>query len=75
MFQKEKFVQRLNLLLDQHNTSKQALADAIGTSRPAVSQFASGTNLPSIEKLVAIAEYFKVSLDYLVGLSDVRQRR
>lgn len=75
MFKKDRFVQRLNLLLTQRNTTKQALGDAIGISRPAISQFANGANLPSIDKLVAIAEYFNVSLDYLVGLSDKPERR
>ncbi len=71
MFAKEKFAQRLNLLLEQHNITKQALGDAIGVSRPAISQFANGANLPSIDKLVALAEYFKVSVDYLLGISDI----
>lgn len=75
MLEKEKFAQRLNLLLQQHNKTKQALSDAIGVSRPAISQFANGANLPSVETLVAIAEYFNVSVDYLVGLSDIPDQR
>ena len=29
-----------------------------------------GKNEPSIKKLIALADYFQVSLDYLVGRSD-----
>ncbi|MDF2876693.1 MAG: helix-turn-helix domain protein [Sporomusa sp.] len=75
MFEKEKFAQRLSLLLQQHNISKQTLGTAIGVSRPAISQFASGANLPSIDKLVALAEYFNVSVDYLIGLSDIPDKK
>jgi transcriptional regulator with XRE-family HTH domain len=70
MFKKDLFIERLNLLMKETQTSKQALGNAIGVSRPAISQFASGSNLPSIEKLVAIADHFDVSIDYLVGRSD-----
>ena len=75
MFEKEKFVERLNSLMKQNKLSKQALADAIGVSRAAASQFAHGANLPSIPTLVTIADYFNVSLDYLVGRSDEPERQ
>lgn len=75
MFKKDLFTERLNLLMKETQTSKQALGNAIGVSRPAISQFASGSNLPSIEKLAAIADHFDVSIDYLVGRSDERNRK
>ena len=75
MHLKNIFAKRLSQLIKDNKTSKQAVANAIGVSRPAVSQFASGDNLPSVEKLVALATYFNVSLDYLVGLSDDPRRR
>ena len=61
--------------MKETNTTKQALGNAIGVSRPAASQFANGSNLPSIEKLAAIADYFDVSIDYLVGRSDNPNRK
>lgn len=70
MFSKEIFVNRLNELLKENKITKQSLANAIDVKRQAVSQFASGANLPSLEKLVAIAEFFGVTTDYLLGLSD-----
>ncbi|GMA97214.1 helix-turn-helix transcriptional regulator [Pelosinus sp. IPA-1] len=75
MFKKDLFIERLNLLMKETQTSKQALGNAIGVSRPAISQFASGSNLPSIEKLAAIADHFEVSIDYLVGRSDDPKRK
>lgn len=74
MLLKNIFAKRLSLLINERKTSKQAVANAINVSRPAVSQFASGENLPSVEKLVALANYFNVSIDYLVGRSDDPRR-
>jgi len=69
------FSQRLSLLIKKNKMSKQSVANAINISRQAVSQFANGENLPSVEKLVALADFFDVSLDYLVGRSDDPRRR
>lgn len=74
MFQREIFSSRLKQLIEQHNISQQALADAINVSRPAITQLCSGTNQPSVETLVDIAHYFDVSLDYLIGDTDNPKR-
>lgn len=70
MFYEKVFVERLNFLIASNKTTKQALANAINIKRQAVSQFANGNNLPSIPTLVAIADHFYVSLDYLTGRTD-----
>ena len=48
------------------------LADYLQISPQAVNQFKQGQNFPKTENLVKIAQYFNCSLDYLIGLSDVR---
>jgi len=70
MFNKDVFIERLNLLINKHNISKQSLANAVGVNRVSISQFSRGVHLPSIETLVAIAKYFDVSVDYLLGITD-----
>ena len=70
MFYKEIFVERFNQLLEEQHVSKQALADALGISRPAISQIASGNNIPSLENFVAITDFFFISADYLLGRSN-----
>lgn len=64
---KEVFSQILSYLLDQAKISRQTLADALGISRAAVGQMANGVNLPSVERLIAIADFFNVSTDFLLG--------
>jgi len=34
-----------------------------------------GTREPAHKNLIALADYFDVSLDYLVGRSDIKDRR
>ena len=75
MLNQELFSARLKLLRKTHKVSAAALAAAIGISRPAISQFENAANFPHVNTLVALADYFDVSLDYLVGRSDVPDRR
>lgn len=76
MFNRKVFSVRLNELRSKNNVSMQALAEKLGLkSKAAISQFESSTNLPSLDTLTAIADFFDVSLDYLAGRSDDPRRR
>lgn len=66
------FAVRLRALLDEHKVTITTLANELGVSRQAVSQYADGSTQPNGEKLVLIAKYFGASTDYLLGLSDVQ---
>ena len=70
MFDKSIFADRLKQLRSTHNVNSQQLADSIGVSRPAISQFENAANFPHVNTLCALADYFDVSLDYLVGRSN-----
>ena len=65
------FATRLRELMKNAKATQQDVAAAVGTTRQAISQYADGSVQPNIEKLYKIAEYFTVSADYLLGLSDV----
>ena len=68
----EPFPKRIRLLLEETNTTAQALGEHLGISQQAVNQYSFGEAKPTIERLVVIAKYFKVPTDYLLGESDVR---
>ena len=61
---------RLAEIMEQTNTTQQALADYLGLSRGAVTQYVAGKREPDLATLVKIAEYFSISLDYLAGRTD-----
>ena len=50
-------------------TQKQ-LAEGTGLSIRGIQNYELGLRLPTYEILIALADYFDVSLDYLVGRSD-----
>ena len=74
MFPTEIFAQRLLSVRKSCHVSAKDVAEAIGVTKAAMSQFEAGKNAPSSAMLIALADYFDVSLDYLVGRSDKRER-
>lgn len=54
---------RINLRLSQKE-----VAAAIGASASVISNYESGERTPSVENLMALANLYKCSTDYLLGL-------
>ena len=75
MFDKNIFCNRLLQLRKQKNISQAKLAEIIGISYHTISKIENKQRAASIEVLCALADYFNVSLDYLVGRSDNPERR
>ena len=70
MFSKELFAQRLRTLRTLSNVTVADICEAVGITKSAVSRFEHGKDNPNCNTLIALADYFDVSLDYLVGRSD-----
>ncbi len=68
------FPMRLRDLMDVRKVSQSCLADAIGVQRQTISLYMTGQSNPDWEKLAAIAQYFDVTADYLVGLESCAKR-
>jgi len=70
------FSERLTHLLQEaktdYGTILEDVASEIGVSRQALGKWANGDTVPDILDLKKLAEYFQVSADYLLGISDVR---
>lgn len=47
--------------------TQQELADGIGITAPAVNHYVNGRREPDIATLIKLADYFGVSVDYLIG--------
>ena len=61
---------RLAEIMNETHTTHQELADYLDLSRTTVSHYVSGRREPDIATMIKIAEFFQVSLDYLVGRKD-----
>ncbi len=53
-------------LRTQAGISQQRLADDLNLSRRAISLWETGRRTPDIQSVLLLADYFQVSLDYLV---------
>ena len=67
-----KFKDRLLSLRKELGLTQGEFAEKIGYSRTAISAWEIGRNEPSNEDMIKIANFFNVSLDYLLGKSDIR---
>jgi transcriptional regulator with XRE-family HTH domain len=66
----DKFSERLKTLRENHNMSQRKLSEVLGMGSTVVYFYESGKKLPSIEVLLKLSQYFNVSADYLLGLTD-----
>lgn len=62
--------EKLRALRIQKNVTQKEIATNINVSPISLQRFEYGTVRPSLDTLIALADYFNVSLDYLVGRSD-----
>lgn len=70
----EEFPQILKDLMDKRNVSTRDLSEFLDVQIRNVQRYLKGEQLPPSDKLISIADYFDVSLDYLVGRSDDPKR-
>ena len=68
------FSERLSALRLNRKISMASLGDAVSVSDEAIRLLERGKRSPSFEVLLSLADYFDVSLDYLVGRSDDPRR-
>ena len=66
--------QRLRLLRKERGLTQQEMAEQFGQSLRTYQYYEAGTRRPEYAHLLALADFFDVSLDYLTGRSGSRQR-
>ena len=64
------YIPRLKDLREDHDLSQQAVADYLGMKQPQYSRYERGKRSLPLRHLVTLAEYYHVSTDYLLGLTD-----
>ena len=58
--------EKLYTLRKKSGLSQEQLAEALNVSRQAISKWEGGSAMPESDKLLALSNYFGVSLDYLL---------
>lgn len=69
------FASRFRELRKERKLNQDEIGEILGVKRRVIGYYESGGRHPDFKGLLFIAEYFQVSLDYLVGWSDARDVR
>ena len=75
MISKNTFSTRLKDLRLSQNLSQAALGEIIGIKAQAINDMELGRIKTTLDRAIALADYFNVSLDYLCGRSDNPERK
>jgi transcriptional regulator with XRE-family HTH domain len=66
----KKYGERIALLREKHGMTQEDLASALGISRASLSHYETNRREPDHETITKIADYFRVTTDYLLGRTD-----
>lgn len=61
---------RIKILRENIGLSQTALANKLGITRSSVNAWELGISVPSTQYIIELANLFKVSTDYLLGVSN-----
>lgn len=64
------FSERIKELRESRGLSQDAVGKIIGVKRYSVYAYEKGKCYPDVEHLMALADYFDVTTDYLLGRTD-----
>ena len=70
MFDIKIFGERLRAAREQKGISQKSVAELLGVTRTQVSDIENGKTGTSMARLVTLAEFYHVSTDYLLGITD-----
>ena len=65
-----KFNERLQQLINDKSITQQIFASKINLSFSTISQWTRGLKQPTADNIIIVAQYFGVTTDYILGVSD-----
>lgn len=68
-----KFAERIRELRTAGNYTQEDLGEILGVKKYSIYTYEKGRSEPTIDGLIALADFFDVSIDYLVGRTDRRR--
>ena len=66
-----KFATRLREIREERGVFQRQLAKELGYTQVCISKWEAGTRNPSLDDIIAVAMFFNVTTDYLLGLTDL----
>ena len=68
------YIVRMRNLREDNDLTQQEIATILGTSQTMYARYERGANELPIRHLVALAKYYDVSTDYLLGLTNKKTK-
>ena len=68
----DKYMKRIAELRKEKHLNQTGLGLKLNLSQKMISAYESGTHQPSIDTLIKMSEIFNVSVDYIIGNTDIR---
>ncbi len=69
------YFKRIEDLRIDHDKTQQEIADYLGCQREVYRRYEKGTRTMPIDFLIKLSKYYSVSLDYLVGISNIKNTK
>ena len=64
------YIKRLRDLREDHDKTQREVAQVLGTSQTMYARYERGANELPIRHLITLCNYYGVTADYILGLSD-----
>ncbi len=68
------FQEKLRGLREDHDLTQQKLAEILGTSQTMYARYERGANEMPLRHLITLCQFYNISADYLLGLSEEKNR-
>ncbi|HBM79340.1 MAG: helix-turn-helix domain-containing protein [Clostridiales bacterium] len=69
------FNERLKALRNKKNIGQKDIAQALGIERSTYTKYETGKSEPDFEMVKKLADFFKVSVDYLLGRDEAKKEK
>lgn len=66
------FTEKFRHILQETNTTAYKVAKETGISQGLMAEYNRGEKIPTVNNLVKIADYLNVSIDYLLGRTNIK---
>lgn len=68
------YFKRLKDLREDKDLTQVDIADLLGTTRQQIGKWENGVQMMGVDKYIKLAEYYNVSVDYILGLTDIPRK-
>ena len=65
-----KYIKRIRDLREDHDKTQQEVATVLGTSQTMYARYERGVNELPLRHLITLCQYYNVTSDYILGLTD-----